>query len=157
MNLQKMSLGILLAGLVSGSLWAQASPLEGQWRAVNGLMYGQEVPQSALQSMTLSITGTSFTAVSGNLTSTGNLNVRGDQVQFSITTGADAGRTLYAKFRAEGTRMTIVYSDQAAPTDFNSNATNRYLSMIYDNGAQQVTGAAGITTEQGTGGGAAIQ
>lgn len=140
----------------------------GQWKPASGTLHGQNVPVNALNSMSLTITGTSFNASSGGLNSAGTINVtpgKTDEATFLISSGADVNRTLYAKWQLAGNRLTVVFSEQAPPVDFNSTAANKYLVMVYDKGAAGTAAAglpgAGTTTfggaNGGTGGGAGIE
>lgn len=153
---------VAAGGLVLEESRAQdVSVLAGQWKATNGTLHGQTVPASALQSMNLVITGTSFNATSGGLNSTGSIVLtpgKADEATFLISGGADANRQLYVKYRVAGNLLTLVFSDQAPPVDFNSTAGNKYLLMTYDKGAGAggVVGAGAIQGAGGTGGGAGV-
>jgi uncharacterized protein (TIGR03067 family) len=141
--------------------WAQdLAALSGQWKPVSGTLHGQSVPGTALQSMSLTVTGSSFNAASGSLNSGGTITLTpgtSDQATFAITTGADANRQLYVKWRVSGNQLTLAFSEQGPPADFNSTAANKYLLMVYDKGAGGGGVAAGaVQGAGGTGGGAGV-
>lgn len=157
-------LGLLALGLgvaATGSAQDTAA-LAGQWKPVSGTLHGQAVPGTALQAMNLMITGTTFNASSGSLSSAGTITPTAgsaDQATFIITTGSDANRQLFAKWKSTGNQMTIVFSEQGPPVDFNSTAANKYLVLTYDRStAGGVTGGVtGTVGAGGTGSGAGIE
>lgn len=163
MKLAKLAicvLALLAAGQSTGpALWGQdLAALAGQWKPISGTLHGQSVPASALQSMSLVITGSSFNAMSGSLNSGGTITLTpgaSDQATFAISSGADANRQLYVKWRVSGNQLTLAFSEQGPPVDFNSTAANKYLLMVYDKGAAGGGVAAGaVQGAGGTGGGA---
>jgi uncharacterized protein (TIGR03067 family) len=129
-------LAVALVFSVSDTAVGQVIPaLEGQWKVVNGQMHGQVVPASATNSMTLTISGGTFKGESAGLMSSGSLAVDPStptMLKFSITTGADLGRTLNAMYRVDGTTLIIVFSETGEfPTSFESTAANKYLVLNY--------------------------
>jgi uncharacterized protein (TIGR03067 family) len=146
---------------VAATGWGQdLAALAGQWKPISGTLHGQSVPGSALQTMSLVITGSSFNAMSGSLNSGGTIVLApgaSDQATFAISSGADANRQLYVKWRVAGNQLTLAFSEQGPPVDFNSTAANKYLLMVYDKGAGSGGVAAGaVQGAGGTGGGAGV-
>lgn len=152
-----LGLAIALIGFVQAqSINAQdVSVLAGQWKPTSGSLHGQSVPSSALQSMSLSITGSTFNATSGGLTSGGTITLtpgKADEATFLISSGADSNRNLYVKWQVTGNQLKLAFSEQAAPVDFNSTAGNKYLVLNYEKGGAATGAATGGTTQLGSGG-----
>ena len=140
------SLGVGLCCLVVAPAWGQT--LNGQWRVQSGVVDGQTVPAASLRSMTLTIDKAKFSAISGNLTSTGTLlaNIQADPAQlvFTIESGADAGNKIYAIYKLDGSGLLITYSkDGNFPTTFESTPENKYVRLQYTSGAASSMTAGG--------------
>jgi hypothetical protein len=153
-----LGLGLALFSFVqSNSAVAQdVSVLAGQWKPTSGFLHGQNVPSSALQSMSLTINGSTFSATSGGLSSAGTITLtpgKADEATFIISSGADANRNLYVKWQVTGNQMKIAFSEQGAPIDFNSTSGNKYLVLNYQNGGTPTDAASSGTTQFGGGAG----
>ncbi|MEM9411614.1 MAG: hypothetical protein AAGA30_10900 [Planctomycetota bacterium] len=116
-------------------LWAQ-NDLAGEWSPQLGRINGQPVPVSQLGQMKLKVTGTSFEATSGGMTSSGRISkVNGSlpaQATFIIESGADAGRQVKAIYEVGRGIMKIAFSQSDEfPTEFKSSEENRYLVVNY--------------------------
>lgn len=151
--------GIAVAAMVSflaGVSHAQSlTSLEGEWKPVTGTLHGQTVPATAFNSMKLIFSSGTFSAESGGLVSTGTVEADAsgaNRLKFTITAGADTGRTLSALYRVDGTTLSIVFSEtQSFPDAFQSTPANRYLVMIYQLGSMGgVDSAAGGTGGTGS-------
>lgn len=152
-----IGLAIALVGLVhTNSTMAQdVSVLAGQWKPTSGSLHGQTVPPSALQSMSLTINGSTFSAISGSLNSGGTITLtpgKADEATFLISSGSDTNRNLYVKWQVTGNQLKLAFSEQSAPIDFNSTAGNKYLVLNYEKGGAATGPASGGTTQLGSGG-----
>jgi hypothetical protein len=152
-----LGLAIALLGFVqANAAFAQDfSVLAGQWKPTSGFLHGQNVPSSALQSMSLTINGSSFNATSSGLNSGGTITLapgKADEATFLISSGADANRTLYVKWQMTGNQMKIAFSEQGAPIDFNSTSGNKYLVLNYQKGDATTDAASSAGTQFGSGG-----
>lgn len=139
-------LGVVLLCLVAAPTWGQT--LNGQWRVKTGVVDGQTVPAASLRSMTLTIDKARFSAVSGNLTSSGTLlaNIQADPAQlvFTIESGADAGNKVFAIYKLDTSGLMVTYSkDGSFPTTFDSTPENKYVKLVYTTGTASSTAAAG--------------
>ena len=135
-----LAIGALLTLPVS------AQSLNGEWTVASGKMDGQTVPTNALASMKLSINSTSFSAVSGSLTSSGTLGANSlatpAQLVFTIDNGADKGNKVNAIYKIANGELTITFSkDGSFPSGFDSTAGNKFLQLVY-----RQAGNAGNTT-----------
>jgi len=152
-----IGLAISLIGLVqTNATKAQdVSVLGGQWKPTSGFLHGQNVPSSALQSMSLTINGSTFNAISGSLNSGGTITLtpgKADEATFLISSGADSNRNLYVKWQVTGNQLKLAFSEQGAPIDFNSTAGNKYLVLNYEKGGAATGAATGGTTQLGSSG-----
>ncbi|MEM7453450.1 MAG: TIGR03067 domain-containing protein [Planctomycetota bacterium] len=123
---------------------AQAQSMDGQWKVNAGTIYGKQIPTYVLDAMQLNVTGSQFTAMSGNMESTGtvNLNVQAGQLTFNIGDGDDSGRELKALYQLQGTLLRITFSETGEfPTSMDSTEENKYLALTYTPG-QRVAGGA---------------
>lgn len=131
------------------------SVLAGQWKPSSGFLHGQNIPSSALQSMSLTINGSSFNASSGGLNSGGTITLtpgKADEATFLISSGADPNRSLFVKWQVTGNQLKLAFSEQSAPVDFNSTAGNKYLVLNYEKGGAATGAASGSTTQLGNSG-----
>jgi hypothetical protein len=152
-----LGLTIALVGFVQSStaVAQDVSVLAGQWKPTSGFLHGQNVPSSALQSMSLTINGSTFNAMSGGLNSGGTITLtpgKADEATFLISSGADSNRNLYVKWQVTGNQMKIAFSEQSAPVDFNSTSGNKYLVLNYEKGGAATGAASGSTTQLGNSG-----
>ncbi|HMP79496.1 MAG TPA: hypothetical protein PKD54_08600 [Pirellulaceae bacterium] len=133
------SWGLSLCAVCLASSWAGAQDLgslDGEWKPTAGVLHGQPVPQTALSSMKLLLTGGTFRGESSGLVSSGSfaLDASGpSRLRFVITSGSDTGRNIPAMFRISGQQLTVVYSESGDfPVGFESTAGNRSLVMVYE-------------------------
>lgn len=131
---------ILLVACLSVTVYAQGTAdFQGEWVVSSGTLAGQPVPGNSLESMSLKINGSEFDAKSGSLTSGGTIALvqeGGYQLNFIISRGADAGKTVRALYRVADNILTITYSQDPAafPIDHTSTAANKYCMLTYRKG-----------------------
>lgn len=133
--------------------------LNGQWHVVSGVMNGEDVPEDVLASMELEVKDSGkFTAESGGIKSKGKFSAGGavDQLLVEISSGADRGRNLKAKWRMDNGALTIAFSQEEFPSGFDSTRSNKLLVLSYAPGPQPVveTASNGGGRGGGRGGGA---
>jgi uncharacterized protein (TIGR03067 family) len=130
-----LAVGFLVTGFVLPCV-AQAQSLDGNWVVKSGILDGKLVPDIALTSMVLNVTSTKFEARSGSFSSLGTLAANAlaspAQLEFTIDSGADAGRKLKAIYALENGQLKVTFSqDDIFPSTFDSTESNRYLSLVY--------------------------
>lgn len=152
-----LGLAIVCFGFVQTSVATaqDVSVLAGQWKPTSGFLHGQNVPSSALQSMSLTINGSTFNATSGGLNSNGTITLtpgKADEATFQISGGADSNRNLFVKWQVTGNQLKLAFSEQGAPVDFSSTSGNKYLVLNYEKGGAAPGAASGSTTQLGNSG-----
>ena len=146
MSLRKRILTTAVAIVLPAMLTvaSNAQSMDGQWKVNAGTIYGKEIPNYVLDAMQLNVTGSQFTAMSGNMESTGtvNVNAQAGQLTFNIGGGDDTGRELKALYQLQGTLLRITFSETGEfPSGMDSTEENKYLSLTYTPG-QRVAGGA---------------
>lgn len=119
------------------ALPADAQNIKGDWQLKSCTINGQDVPSEQIEGMQLSMTYAEFEATAGDRKSSGKLDNQNRQqparLTFTIDSGEDAGRVLYAIYKRMGTELQIVFSrNEEYPSDFESTASNQYAVMNYE-------------------------
>ena len=113
--------------------------LAGEWTVASGTLAGQPVPGSSLETMSLKINGNNFDAKSGALNSGGTVSLVQEanyRLNFTISRGADSGKTVRALYRLVEGSLTITYSQDAEyPITHASTQANKYCMLIYRKGS----------------------
>ncbi len=150
--------GISLVLVPQVTFGQSITELNGNWSVVQGTLAGTPVPNDALNSMSLSFTDGNFQAKSGSLQSGGSIAVAvagTTQLNFTINSGNDAGKTIKALYRLENGSLTITFSqDDQVPSSHNSTAANNYCSLVYRAGGALATLPSNPTPPIETGAGA---
>lgn len=116
--------------------------LNGNWRAVKGVLAGDELPMSMLQSISLTIDKNGYRVKQGENTDIGEIkcNLKADPAELDLIgkDGPTKGITLLAIAKVEGDVMTVAYNlgvldgDAKRPAAFVSDRSeNRNLVLTY--------------------------
>ena len=154
--IQRILLGSIVVVAMAWAVPCEAQSLNGDWAVSTGTSDGQAVPTIALNSMKLTINSTSFSAVSGNLTSSGTLGADSlsspARLVFTIDQGADSGNKIFAIYKFENGGLTITFSkDENFPSGFDSTADNKYVQLVYKAGTGNSTAATPPPNQTNTG------
>lgn len=147
---------LFVVGMAQAVFGQGLNTLNGQWHVVSGVMNGKEVPADVLASMELEVKDSGrFTAESGGIKSKGKFSAGSslDELLVEISSGADRGRNLKAKWRMENGSLTIAFSQDEFPASFDSTRSNKLLVLSYAAGPRPEVETASAEPAGGRGGG----
>ncbi len=149
-----MSFRSLIGAVIAIAVFAiPAYGQNGDWYVTGGTLSGTAIPGDVVNSMTLTINNSTFTAKSAGKTSTGSVTIDNNAAPFQtmifkITGGDDNGREIKSVFQNLNGTLSITFSkDTNFPSIMRSTAENKYLSLTYASGTRSsVAGNSSSTT-----------
>jgi uncharacterized protein (TIGR03067 family) len=137
-----LSLGFLVFVVLSLSARAaeskgDAKALEGTWLPTMAELAGEKFPDEGLKSITLTLSGSSYTVMVGKATDKGTVKLdpgkKPKTLDITGTEGPNKGKTFLAIYELKGDTLRVCYdlSGKARPEEFKTKADTQLFLVTY--------------------------